>query len=313
MLLKTADKEGLKEFAGLVSEYLLLQKRVSQVESWIEKVKPDGRVHGRMITNGAVTGRGTHMDPNIGQVPNTSAPYGAECRECWTVEDGNEQVGVDLSGIELRCLAHYLQDKEWQRELLEGDVHWKNTQAFGLVPMGTVKTDSKEHKDARNLSKTLTYSVLYGAGPSKVGETVGGTAKDGAKLIDNFIRNTPGLARLKKKLEGYIKKGYVPGLDGRKVFIISEHAALNSLLQSAGAIIAKQWLVCFTNELREQGLTYKLLAWVHDEVQLETPKGNGDVIGKIVADSATKAGIILGFRCPVAAEYRVGANWKECH
>ena len=123
------------------------------------------------------------------QVPNTSSVYGKECRECWTVEEGNVQVGVDLSGIELRCLSHYMQDPEWQTELLEGDVHWKNTQAFGLVPMGTEKTDSKEHKDARNLSKTLCYSVLYGAGPAKVGSTVGGGAKEGEKLIKNFMKN----------------------------------------------------------------------------------------------------------------------------
>jgi DNA polymerase I-like protein with 3'-5' exonuclease and polymerase domains len=306
--------EGLPwEEAKKLAQYFLLQKRIGQIESWVEAVKEDGRVHGRVITNGAVTGRATHMSPNLAQIPNTSSVYGAECRTCWTVEDENVQVGVDLSGIELRCLAHYLQDKEWQRELLEGDVHWKNTQAFGLVPMGTSKEDSKEHKDKRNLSKTLTYSVLYGAGPAKVGSTVGGTAKEGGKLIDNFIKNTPGLARLKKKLEAYIKKGYVPGLDGRKVWIRSEHAALNSLLQSAGAIIAKQWLVCFTSELTARGIPYKLLAWVHDEVQLETKPAYGELVGQIVAEAATKAGEVLKFRCPVAAEYRVGRNWFDCH
>jgi DNA polymerase-1 len=310
---READKEALKEFAGLVKDYLLLQKRVSQVESWVERVKPDGRVHGRMITNGAITGRGTHMDPNLGQVPNTSAAYGPECRECWTVEEGNVQVGADLAGIELRCLAHYLRDLEWQEELLKGDVHWKNTQAFGLVPMGTIKTDSQEHKDKRNLSKTLCYSTLYGAGPSRVAATAGVSVKEGAKLIDNFIKNTPGLEKLLKKLDPYVQKGYVPGLDGRKVWVRSQHAALNSLLQSAGAIIAKQWLVCFTEELARLQVPYKLLAWVHDEVQLETAPQYGDLVGQKVVEAARKAGELLGFRCPVDAEYRVGRNWAECH
>jgi DNA polymerase I-like protein with 3'-5' exonuclease and polymerase domains len=311
-ILKDAQGE-MKELAEVVKENLLLVKRIGQVESWLERVKSDGRVHGRMITNGAVTGRGTHMDPNMGQVPNASALYGPECRECWTVEDGNVQVGVDLSGIELRCLSHYMNDPEWQEELLNGDVHWKNTQAFGLVPMGTEKTDSKDHKDARNLSKTLCYSVLYGAGPSKVGSYVKGSAKDGKKLVDNFINNTPGLKRLKKKLEPYIAKGYVPGLDGRKVWIRSDHAALNSLLQSAGAIIAKQWLVCFTEAMEALKVPYKLLAWVHDEIQVETKPEYGDVVGKAAVEAARKAGEILKFRCPVDAEYRIGRNWKECH
>jgi DNA polymerase I-like protein with 3'-5' exonuclease and polymerase domains len=299
--------------AKLIAEYLMLNKRISQIESWMDAVGKDGRVHGRVITNGAVTGRATHSSPNLAQIPNTSSVYGAECRQCWTVEEGNVQVGVDLSGVELRCLSHYMQDVEWQRELLEGDVHWKNTQAFGLVPMGTLKEDTKEHKDARNLSKTLTYSVLYGAGAAKVGSTVGGSAKQGAKLIDNFLNNTPSLKKLKIKVDKLAAKGYVPAVDGRKIWVRSEHAALNSLLQSAGAIIAKQWIVCFTAELKAKKIPYKLLAWVHDEVQIETPKEYGDIVGKIVADAATTAGDVLQFRCPIAAEYRVGLNWYDCH
>ena len=312
------DEKVLEEIknipeAAMIAEYLMLQKRVAQIESWLEAVKADGRVHGKVITNGAVTGRATHSSPNMGQVPNTSSLYGAECRECWTVEDGNVQVGVDLSGIELRCLSHFMQDAEWQRELLEGDVHWKNTQAFGLVPMGTTKEDIKEHKDARNLSKTLTYSVLYGAGPAKVGTTVGGSAKEGGRLIDNFMRNTPSLKKLKDKVDRFSAKGWVPGLDGRKIWVRSEHAALNSLLQSAGAIIAKKWIVVFTEELKLRKIPYKLLAWVHDEVQLETSPEYGDIVGKIVVESARKAGELLKFRCPVDAEYRVGKNWHDCH
>ena len=301
------------EEAKLIAEYLLIQKRIAQIESWMEALGDDGRVHGRVITNGAVTGRMTHHSPNMGQVPNTSSLYGAECREVWTVEEDSEQVGVDLSGIELRCLAHYMQDKDWQNELLVGDVHWKNTQAFGLVPMGTEKTEEKEHKDARNLSKTLCYSVLYGAGPAKVGLTVGKGAKEGAKLIDNFMRNTPALKKLINKVAKYAVEGYVPGLDGRKVWVRSEHAALNSLLQSAGAIIAKKWIVIMEEDLRKQKIPYKLLAVVHDEVQLEVPKGMGDVVGKIAVEAATKAGEALNFRCPVSAEYRVGRDWHDCH
>lgn len=303
----------LKEAAELIARYLLLQKRVSQIEQWFDALGDDGRIHGRVITNGAVTGRCTHMSPNVGQVPNMSAVYGKECRTCWTVEDDNVLCGIDLSGIELRCLAHYMQDPEWRHELLQGDVHWKNTQAFGLVPMGTVKTDSKEHKDARNLSKTLTYSVLYGAGPAKVGSTVGGGAKEGKKLIDNFMRNTPALKRLMKKLEPYVAKGYVPGLDGRKVWIRSEHAALNSLLQSAGAIVAKQWIVCLSQNLVRAGIDYKLVAFVHDEVCIETSGKDAEEVVKIVVESAKQAGEILKFRCPVGAEGHVGKAWSDVH
>lgn len=299
--------------AQTIAEYLMLNKRISQIESWMEAVGKDGRVHGKVITNGAVTGRCTHSSPNLAQIPNTSSIYGYECRACWTVEDDRVLIGCDLSGIELRCLAHYMQDIEWQRELLEGDVHWKNTQAFGLVPMGTTKEDKQEHKDARNLSKTLTYSVLYGAGATKVGTTVGGSAKQGAKLIDNFLNNTPALKKLKAKVDKIAAKGFVPALDGRKVWVRSEHAALNSLLQSAGAIIAKQWIICLTDNLKAAKIDYKLLAFVHDEVCIEGYEKDAQQIVDIVVASAKEAGEKLNFRCPVGAEGHIGRTWADVH
>jgi DNA polymerase I-like protein with 3'-5' exonuclease and polymerase domains len=299
--------------AQVIAEYLMLNKRISQIESWMDAVGKDGRVHGKVITNGAVTGRCTHSSPNMSQTPNASAVYGKECRQCWVAEEGNVLVGCDLSGIELRCLSHYMQDAEWQRELLEGDVHWKNTQAFGLVPMGTVKEDKQEHKDARNLSKTLTYSVLYGAGAAKVGSTVGGSSKQGAKLIDNFMNNTPALKKLKAKVDKLAAKGYVPGLDGRKVWVRSEHAALNSLLQSAGAIIAKKWLCILHEDLKAAKIWNKQVLFSHDEVQFETKPETAEQLGKIVVEAARKAGEALNFRCEVGAEYKIAKDWYGTH
>jgi DNA polymerase I-like protein with 3'-5' exonuclease and polymerase domains len=300
--------------AKLVAEYLMLQKRVAQIGSWLELVKDDGRVHGRVITNGAVTGRMTHSTPNIGQIPNASVSYGLECREMWVVPQNKVMVGVDLSGIELRCMAHYLQDAGWQDELLNGDVHWKNAQSFGLVPVGTIKDDNNpEHKKARNLSKTLVYAASYGAGAAKIGSIVGANSTKGKKLLDNFINNTPGLASLKKKISKFMTKGNLPGLDGRRVWIRSEHAALNTLLQSAGAIIAKQWVIEANNKYKEHSLNVRLLAVVHDEVVLECSPEQADLVKELTIQAAHDAGTSLGFRCPVGAEGRIGKNWKDVH
>ena len=74
--------------AELIKEFLLLQKRIAQVESWVEAVARDGRVHGRVITNGAITGRMSHQSPNMAQVPAVYSPYGKECRELWVVPEG---------------------------------------------------------------------------------------------------------------------------------------------------------------------------------------------------------------------------------
>jgi DNA polymerase I-like protein with 3'-5' exonuclease and polymerase domains len=285
--------------AQMIAEYLMLQKRVAQIESWLEAVGKDGRVHGKVITNGAVSGRATHSTPNMAQIPATRSTYGKECRSCWTVEEGNVLVGTDLSGIELRCFAHYLNDPEYSNEVVNGDVHTRNQNAFGVA--------------TRDLAKTVLYATLYGASPGKVGTIIGGSEKQGKKIIDNFQRNVPAYAKLKKKVSNFAAKGWIPGLDGRKLQIRSEHSALNTLLQSAGAIIAKQWIVCFHKELTAKKIPFKLVAWVHDEVQIEVPEKYGTIVGEIVVKAAADAGEILKFRCPVGAEFKTGKNWYDCH
>lgn len=287
------------EEAKKIAEYLLVQKRIAQIESWMEVLDNDGRVHGKVITNGAVTGRATHSSPNMAQVPAARAEYGPECRAVWTVEDGNVLVGCDLSGIELRCFAHYLNDSEYTNEVVNGDVHTRNQNAFGVA--------------TRDQAKTVLYATLYGASPAKLGKILGGTAKEGERIIKNFDASVPAYAKLKSKIAKFAATKRLPGLDGRKLHIRSEHSALNTLLQSAGAIIAKQWIICLTEALKEAQIPYKLVAWVHDEVQIETKEEYGDRVGKIVVEAAAEAGKILEFRCPVAAEYKVGRNWYECH
>lgn len=284
--------------AQLIAEYLMLQKRVAMIDSWLKHVKEDGRVHGGIITNGAVTGRMTHRNPNMGQVPSVNKPYGQEIRSLWTVDDGNVLVGTDLAGIELRCLAHYMQDDEWTEELLNGDIHQKNADAAGIT---------------RPQAKTLIYATLYGAGASKIGSIVGGSAKDGQEILSRFYANTPALSRLMERVKKLAEKGYVPGLDGRRILVRSEHAALNSLLQGCGAIIAKQWCVEAHKTFKKQQISVKQVAVVHDEIQIETAERYGEDVAQIMCDAASQAGITLGFRCPVDAESKIGKNWFDTH
>jgi DNA polymerase I len=286
--------------AQVIAEYLMLQKRVGLIDSWLEHVDINTfRVHGRVITNGAVTGRMTHSNPNMGQIPSVSSIYGAECRKLWTVDAGNVLVGCDLSGIELRCLAHYMQDDEWTKELLDGDIHTKNQKAAGL--------------ETRAQAKTFIYATLYGAGPAKIGSIVGGGAAAGSRLLQSFYSNTPRLAALMQKVQRLAEKGYVPGLDGRKIQVRSQHSALNSLLQGCGAIIAKQWCVEMHRRFRQQGIDVQQVAFVHDEIQVETKEDDGQRVAEIMVESAKQAGITLGFRCPVDAEAKIGYNWFDTH
>lgn len=301
--------------AKAIGEYLMLQKRIGQIDSWLNELKEDGRVHGRVITNGAVTGRMTHRNPNMAQVPNSGSPYGEECRNLWIVEKGYKLVGIDASGLELRMLAHYMNDDEYTHEIIQGDIHWKNTISLGFYSKGTLR-DKKDqgHEQARNKAKTFIYAFLYGAGAAKIGTITGGNAKEGQKLIDNFLQNTPKLMQLRQKVSRIsAKEGALPSLDGRKIFIRSEHSAVNTLLQGAGAIVMKQALVILDKSLKRAKIDYKFVANVHDEWQVEVKESEADAVGCLGVKAIELAGVEFSMRCPLTGEYKVGNSWRDTH
>ena len=294
-VLKTINRPEAK----IIAEYLMLQKRVGMLDSWIDNADDDNRVHGRVMPNGAVTGRMTHSSPNMGQITSVKSIYGKESRTCWTVPKGHKLIGCDLSGIELRCLAHYMQDEAYTYEILEGDIHTANQKAAGLP--------------TRDNAKTFIYALLYGAGAAKIGSIVGGSSKQGQALIDKFMSNMPALDKLLRKVQRLAGKGYVPALDGRRIHIRSEHAALNSLLQSCGAIIAKQWCLEIHKMLRAEKIPAKQVAFVHDEIQMEVQERYAERVAQIMSESARKAGETLKFRVPVDAESKIGVTWYDTH
>ena len=286
--------------AKAIAEYLLLQKRIAQIQSWLKVVQPDGRVRGKVITNGAVTGRMTHHSPNMAQVPSCGSPYGEDCRDLWIVEKGYKLVGIDASGLELRMLAHYMKDDAYIYEVTQGDIHTANQKAAGL--------------ETRSQAKTFIYAFLYGAGAAKIGKVVGAGAREGQKLIDSFLENTPKLRALREKVARISKSsGSLPGLDGRRLYIRSDHAALNTLLQGAGAIVMKQALVILDERLSKLGVDYKFVANVHDEWQIEVEEAYADMVGKLGVQAIEQAGRVLKMRCPLTGAYKVGNSWKETH
>ena len=280
--------------AKVLARYFWLQKRHGLVTSWLKATKEDGRVHGRINSLGAVTNRCTHSSPNMGQIPSDH-----DCRELWTVEPGRRLVGADLSGIELRCLAHYMQDDNYTKELLEGDIHTANQEAAGLP--------------TRADAKTFIYAFLYGAGDAKLGSIVGGSAKEGAKLKQSFFKKIPAMKKFIDKVKKLSAKGYVPALDGRRIQVKSEHSSPNMLLQSAGAIVAKQWLIESQRQVVKHGLDAKLVAFVHDETQWDCAEKDADKLAELLVNAAGTAGDQLGFRLPVAAEADIGLSWADTH
>ena len=285
--------------AAIIARYLMLQKRIAQVKSWLSFLRRD-RVHGSVISNGTITGRMAHRDPNLAQVPSVTSPYGKECSACWTVPRGYKLVGVDASGLELRMLAHYLNDKEFINEILNGDIHTANQARAGL--------------ESRTQAKTFIYAFLYGAGDAKIGSVVGGNKRTGRRIKQSFLDNFPTLKSLRHRITREAEENeYIKALDGRKIFIRSSHAALNSLLQGAGAIVMKRGLIILDEMLQENVVDAHVVANVHDEWQIETWHEDVDRLGQLAVNAIRQAGDYYKLNCPLDAEYKVGENWSETH
>ncbi len=284
--------------AGLIAEFLLLQKRAAQVSSWIDALNND-RVHGSVICTGAITGRMAHRSPNMAQVPAVYSPYGTECRSCWTVPSGYKLVGVDASGLELRMLAHYMADEEYINEIINGDIHTANQNFAGLK--------------SRDEAKTFIYALIYGAGDEKIGSIIKGSRADGKLLRERFLSSLPALATLKNRVDIAAEKKFLKGLDGRKIFLRHKHAALNTLLQGAGAILMKKALIMLDSLLRLNTIDYKFVANIHDEWQIEVKESQAEFTGELAVKSIIEAGEHFNLRCPMDGEYKIGDNWSETH
>lgn len=316
--------EELRDLAKVFTEFFMIVKRLGQLadgkHAWLKHVEKDGYIHGSVNPNGAVTGRASHSFPNVAQVPAVNSPYGEECRELFHVPKGWFQAGTDASGLELRCLAHFMypfDNGEYADIILNGDIHTTNQHAAGLPE--------------RNQAKTFIYALLYGAGDAKIGSIIGGNKKEGASIKKKFFKATPGMKLLREAVQHTLadfdkgrvkrwKRKYLVGLDGRHVHVKSPHSALNFLLQGAGALICKKWIVLLEERLIKRGFThgwqgdFAYMAWVHDEVQIAC---RSKEIAEIVIAEAQQAmrdtQEFFKFRIQLDTEGKIGMNWKECH
>lgn len=316
--------EELKEIAGLIQESLMLKKRLGQIadgsNAWIDAYDEDtGCIHGRVVPNGAVSGRATHSTPNVAQVPHVGSPYGAECRALWNAGDWY-QAGIDACGLELRCLAHFMAPYDggkYAHTILNGDIHTMNQKAAGLPE--------------RNQAKTFIYAFLYGAGDSKIGKIIGGDSAEGKQIKRKFLKATPAIKNLRDAVQNAIvetdrgkivrwKRHYLKGLDGRLLAVRSPHSALNLLLQSAGALICKKWIVETEKNLIKRGLRhgwdgdFAYMAWVHDEIQVACrTKEIADIVVEEAQNAMRTAQSFFSFRMQLDTEGKIGKNWCDCH
>ena len=299
-----------------LKEHFLISKRISQLaegdNAWL-KLERDGRLHGSVNTNGAVTGRCTHSRPNLAQVPASYSPYGSECRRLFTAPQDRLLVGCDADGLELRALAGYLKRYDggtYAEAAVHGnkdegtDIHSLNRDALGI--------------NSRDIAKTFFYAFIYGAGDAKLGSILGGGTKRGRDARAKFLSGVSGLMELTSRVKQvYRRRGHLIGLDGRKLHIRSEHSALNTLLQSAGAVLMKKALCILDESLvfvgYKEGKDYEFVANIHDEFQIEVYYKYAKNIATYAEQSISRAGDYFEFGCSLSATSHIGEHWGETH
>jgi hypothetical protein len=319
-----------------LTRYLMHSKRIAQLaegdQAWLKCVTADGFIHGNVNQSGAITHRATHSRPNVSQVPTVEVGddkkplllepglYGWESRELWTVPDDTwELMGADASGLELRCLGHFMAKYDGGKYIdliLNGDIHTVNWEA------------GKPYLKTRYQAKRFIYAFLYGAGDKKLGSICSPQASEdeqrviGAKLRKLFLRNVPALGALVESVEQATKdRGWFRLPTGHIVPVRHKHAALNSLLQGTGAVICKRWIFHVSRGLKSAGFKigwkgdYSPCVWSHDEIQVACRKENGlaKQIGEIVTSYFPLITEELKFRCPLAGEYKIGQTWAHTH
>jgi DNA polymerase I len=304
-----------------LAEYMLIKKRLGQIadgnNAWLKLVNNEtGCMHGDVITNGCITGRCAHRNPNMGQVPASYSDYGKECRSLFHAPEGWTLIGVDAKALELRCLAGYLaywDNGNYARVVTDEsiDIHTYNQEMFG-VP-------------TRDIAKRLLYGLLYGCGALKAGTIIDPNEKDevvlrklGSTAINSFMQGIPALKELKDRIAHNIaKREHLIGLDGRPLFCRSDFKGLNVLLQSSGALIMKQVVIELHNKMYDLGYIYghdwQQHGMIHDEIQVSCPPAMVDTLTSVALEAFPASQQFFGFQCLIEGDAHVGYSWDQTH
>lgn len=318
---------NVPQSAQSLAKWLTLDGRRGDLEEWLAAYTPSsGRIHGSFNGIGAWTHRMSHARPNQGNIFSSFTPdqckgpeptavedvkirYNGALRSLWRAGAGRLLVGTDAEGIQMRILAHYINDPEFTEAIVNGrkedgtDVHNYNRSLLGAVCR------------SRDDAKTFIYAWLLGAGPTKIAEILGCSFVAARAAMDNFVRSIPGLAELKRRsIPRDAGRGYFIGLDGRKVICKSEHLMLAGYLQNGEAVVMKHANVKWRKWAEANDVKYKQVDFVHDEWVCECPnEEEAKYLGKLQVEAIEEVGEELGLNCALAGEYKIGKNWLEVH
>lgn len=290
--------------------WLTLESRRSTLVEWLSAYNSrTGRIHGRFNHIGAWTGRMSHNGPNMANIVGNGALLGAEMRSLWRADDNHVLVGVDADGIQLRILAHYMEDQSFIDAINKGrkedgtDAHTLNQRALGSICA------------SRDVAKTFIYAFLLGAGIGKVAQILGCSSDEAREAVDNFLSYYPGLRSLKDyRIPADAARGYFVGLDGRLVACDSEHLMLAGYLQNGEAVVMKTANLIWRHKLEEERIPFRQVNFVHDEWQVQFQDLTSATKGsRIIVSAIAEAGLMLNVKCPLAGNAKIGKNWLDTH
>lgn len=308
-----------------ISRWYILSHRRSQLQSWVDHVRPDGKITAGIIPMATNTGRAKHImvvnipkpnhdkEGNVLWYPVGKVVFGSEMRHVFIPDEGEVLVGADASGLELRMLANRMNDPTFTKTLLEGDIH---TEMWEMT---------KEFVDSRSTQKNITYCLIYGGSDKKIGETAGvvGDRKQtqvGKEIRSRLMGGLPALDRLIKQVQKASERGYLIGLDGRKIWMrrgedkkVLKHKALNTLLQCDGSLVMKTSLCYFDDFIKKRKIRTRQCAFIHDEVQLTTHVDDVSLAGDTFVESIQLSGKFFKMTCPLDGEWKSGESYAYTH
>lgn len=283
--------------ANMISEYYTLRSRKSVLEGFMNQSEGDGRIRGDVNDNGAQSFRQTHRI--LANLPSGKAKYGKEIRELFIVPEGKTIISADGAAYQIRILAHYLKDPTYTDIVLNGDPHALHAEKIGCD---------------RDTSKGVFFATLFGAGGNKIGALLGTNMKDGADKRQKLINGVPGMAMLITKVQNFVKmNGYIPGIDGRKVYPESDYKALNYLIQSCEASLMKATIVMVGNRFKENNIEAKQLLFYHDECSWEIAPKDVELATKLIKESFIEAPKMYGVDFMEAGDVKTGDNYYAVH
>ena len=295
------------DIGAQLAEWYILKHRQSQIKGLLKLVRPDGRISAEAHTIGTPTYRFRHR--GVVNIPKASEQviFGKQMRSLFTVKQGYKLVGHDASGLELRILAHYIDDEDYTKQVSEGDPHTKTQIDSGLR--------------TRDDAKAFIYKFIFGGGGLLLGQAIGGGRAEGLQAKRRLLANNPKLASLINGVQDASKKGWIKGLDGRRVRMrrdkyskgVQVHKALSTVVQSGGAILMKYSMIWLDLAVAKEGLDSTKVIDMHDEGQSEVSADDAQRHAYLACESIRKAGVYLGARCPMDAEAKVNTRWSKTH